>query len=154
MHSSEPPFWLFLLSPGTTCWIQMLVILTWVEYLARSRMARNGSLRTAVVLSGLLSVDTAPQNERCWQPSPCVYNFAPTCAALDSLFGRTTSLLSGFTGLKIEGMMARWLHTLQQFQFTIVHRAGRDHSNADGLSRVPTSPCGQCTAPVWTRRWK
>ena len=41
--------------------------------------------------------------------------------------------------------MARWLHTLQQFQFTIVHRAGRDHSNADGLSRVPTSPCGQCT---------
>ena len=44
-----------------------------------------------------------------------------------------------------EGMMARWLHTLQQFQFTIVHRAGRDHSNTDGLSRVPTSPCGQCT---------
>ena len=41
--------------------------------------------------------------------------------------------------------MARWLHTLQQFQFTIVRRAGRDHSNADGLSRVPTSPCGQCT---------
>ena len=38
-----------------------------------------------------------------------------------------------------EGMMARWLHTLHQFQFTIVH------SNADGLSRVPTSPCGQCT---------
>ena len=44
-----------------------------------------------------------------------------------------------------EGMMARWLHTLQQFQFTIVDRAGRDHSIADGLSRVPTSPCGQCT---------
>ena len=44
-----------------------------------------------------------------------------------------------------EGMMARWLHTLQQFQFTIVHMAGRDHGNADGLSRVPTSPCGQCT---------
>ena len=44
-----------------------------------------------------------------------------------------------------EGMMARWLHTLQQFQFSIVHRAGRDHGNADGLSRVPSSPCGQCT---------
>ena len=39
-----------------------------------------------------------------------------------------------------EGMMARWLHTLQQFQFSIVHRAGRD-----GLSRVPASPCGQFT---------
>ena len=46
---------------------------------------------------------------------------------------------------KDTGMMSRWLHTLQQFPFTIVHRAGRDHSNADGLSRVPTSPCGQCT---------
>ena len=44
-----------------------------------------------------------------------------------------------------EGMMACWLHILQQFQFSIVHRAGRDHGNADGLSRVPTSPCGQCT---------
>ena len=43
-----------------------------------------------------------------------------------------------------EGMWARWLHTLQQFQFSIVHRAGHDHGNADGLSRVPTSPCGQC----------
>ena len=40
--------------------------------------------------------------------------------------------------------MARWLHTLQQFQFSIVHRAGRHHGNAYGLSRVPTSPCGQC----------
>ena len=44
-----------------------------------------------------------------------------------------------------EGMMARWLHTLQQFQFTIVHRAGSDHGNADGLSRAPTDPCRQCT---------
>ena len=44
-----------------------------------------------------------------------------------------------------EGMMARWLHTLQQFQFSIVHRAGHDHGNADGLSRAPTTPCRQCT---------
>ena len=44
-----------------------------------------------------------------------------------------------------EGMMARWLHTLQHFQFSIVHRAGRDHGNADGLSRAPTAPCRQCT---------
>ena len=43
--------------------------------------------------------------------------------------------------------MDRWLHTLQQFQFSIVHRAGRDHSNADRLSRAPTSPCRQCTRP-------
>ena len=40
-----------------------------------------------------------------------------------------------------EGMMAWWLHALQQFQFSIIHRPGRDHGNADGLSRVPASPC-------------
>ena len=43
--------------------------------------------------------------------------------------------------------MARWLHTLHQFQFSIIHRAGREHGNADGLSRAPTSPCRQCTRP-------
>ena len=32
-------------------------------------------------------------------------------------------------------------------QFSIVHRAGREHSNADGLSSAPTSPCRQCTRP-------
>ena len=26
-----------------------------------------------------------------------------------------------------EGMMSRWLHALQQFQFSIVHRPGKDH---------------------------
>ena len=44
-------------------------------------------------------------------------------------------------------MMARWLHAQQQFQFSIVHRAGKDHGNADGLSRVPSSLCGPCTHP-------
>ena len=47
----------------------------------------------------------------------------------------------------MEDMMARWLHTLQQFQFSIIHRAGREHGNADGLSRAPSTPCKQCTRP-------
>ena len=46
-----------------------------------------------------------------------------------------------------EGMMARWLHVLQQFHFSIIHRPGDDHGNADGLSRVPETPCRQCTRP-------
>ena len=46
-----------------------------------------------------------------------------------------------------EGMMAQWLHALQQFQFSMVHQSGRDHGNADCLSRVPSSPCRQCTRP-------
>ena len=44
-----------------------------------------------------------------------------------------------------EGVTARWLHALQQFQCSIVHRDGREHGNADILSGVPSSPCGQCT---------
>ena len=47
----------------------------------------------------------------------------------------------------MEGMMAQWLHAPQQFQFSIVHQPGRDHGNADGLSRVPSSPCRQCMRP-------
>ena len=46
-----------------------------------------------------------------------------------------------------EGMLSRWLHYLQQFQFSIIHRPGKDHGNADGLSRAPSSPCRQCTRP-------
>ena len=46
-----------------------------------------------------------------------------------------------------EGMMSRWLHALQQFQFSIIHRLGKNHGNADGLSRAPSSPCRQCTRP-------
>ena len=55
-----------------------------------------------------------------------------------------------------EGMMARWLHTLQQFQFSIVHRAGSDHGNADGLSRAPlllVDSVPVLTAPRWIRPW-
>ena len=44
-----------------------------------------------------------------------------------------------------EGMMARWLHALQQFHFSINLWQGNDHGNADGLSRAPSSLCRQCT---------
>ena len=47
----------------------------------------------------------------------------------------------------MEGMMAWWLHALQHFHFSIIHRPGHDHGNADGLSRAPSSPCRQCTRP-------
>ena len=35
------------------------------------------------------------------------------------------------------GMWARWQNTLAEFNKEIVHRAGRSHGNADGLSRRP-----------------
>ncbi|CAG2249837.1 unnamed protein product [Mytilus edulis] len=37
----------------------------------------------------------------------------------------------------IEGQLARWLEELAQFDMEIVHRPGKKHLNADGLSRIP-----------------
>ena len=49
------------------------------------------------------------------------------------------------TNLKnIQGMLARWLAKLQQFNFSIVHRPGAQHGNADGLSRCPQCDRGSC----------
>ena len=33
------------------------------------------------------------------------------------------------------GRVAKWALQLQPFSFKVQHRAGRDHGNADGLSR-------------------
>ena len=40
-----------------------------------------------------------------------------------------------------QGQLARWLEVLSSYDFTIVHRAGRSHQNADSLSRYPCSQC-------------
>ena len=40
------------------------------------------------------------------------------------------------------GAIARWLETLAIFDFDIEKRPGRQHGNADGLSRVPCHQFG------------
>ena len=35
------------------------------------------------------------------------------------------------------GRLARWSLLLQQYNFEIVHRPGKEHNNADSLSRRP-----------------
>ncbi|CAG2216396.1 unnamed protein product [Mytilus edulis] len=44
-----------------------------------------------------------------------------------------------------EGQMARWLEVLASYNFTIQHRPGKQHSNADGLSRRPCTTCSYCS---------
>lgn len=45
-----------------------------------------------------------------------------------------------------DGQVARWLEELQSFQFSVEHRPGSQHTNADALSRRPCalSGCGYC----------
>ncbi len=51
----------------------------------------------------------------------------------------------------LDGHVERWLATLADYDFEVVHRSGKAHSNADGLSRAPhiqTSP--EATTPIGT----
>ena len=49
-----------------------------------------------------------------------------------------------------EGILARWIETLAEFDFEIEHRAGRLHSNADAISR---QNCKQCWGKVASDNW-
>ena len=45
--------------------------------------------------------------------------------------------------------MACWLEALAEYDLEVVHRPGRQHINADGLSRQHCQQCGQqCSAVV------
>lgn len=45
-----------------------------------------------------------------------------------------------------EGQLARWIERLQSYDFTIDHRKGGHHGNADALSRRPCNPeCRHCS---------
>ena len=41
-----------------------------------------------------------------------------------------------------EGQIAQWVQKLQEYEFTIIHRPGIRHKNADAMSRIPCKQCG------------
>ena len=47
------------------------------------------------------------------------------------------------------GQVARWLERLAEYDFEIVHRAGKNHANADGLSRIPTTIATVTDEEMW-----
>ena len=44
-------------------------------------------------------------------------------------------------------MVAHWITRLQPFDFKILHRPGKHHSHADGLSHHASQPCKHDTCP-------
>jgi transposase InsO family protein len=44
------------------------------------------------------------------------------------------------------GQQGRWLERLAEFEFQVIHRAGKKHGNADALSRKPCRQCGMETS--------
>ena len=62
------------------------------------------------------------------------------------LYGRTFHVLTDSNPLrylvnsaKLSATDHRWLSSLASFDFSITYRAGKVHSDADGLSRMPHS---------------
>nr|VZI14049.1 unnamed protein product [Spirometra erinaceieuropaei] len=45
-----------------------------------------------------------------------------------------------------EGQVARWQEMLADFDFTVVHRPGKQHLNADALSRIPMREPHSCSS--------
>ena len=75
----------------------------------------------------LLSVITFVQHFRCYLLGQC-FVLRTDHKAIQSL---TSSK-------EPSGRRARWLEQLAEFQYTVVHRPGKSHSNADALSRFPS----------------
>jgi len=50
-----------------------------------------------------------------------------------------------------EGILARWIETLAEFDYTVEHRNGRLRSNADGLSRPFCKHSNAMTGPATYR---
>ena len=46
-----------------------------------------------------------------------------------------------------EGMLARWLASLAEYDFRIEYREGKKHGNADGCSRIPVRRCKRDDCP-------
>jgi hypothetical protein len=41
-----------------------------------------------------------------------------------------------------KGQLAHWLEVISAHDMDIEHRAGKQHDNSDGLSRMPCNQCG------------
>lgn len=61
------------------------------------------------------------------------------------------SALRWLNSMEPKGRVARWLMDLQEFEFSVQHRAGKSHGNADALSRLVNKNSDRVTECSTTR---
>ena len=68
------------------------------------------------------------------------------------LIGKKFTLITDHSALKWlwnqpdpHGLFARWLMTMQEYEFETIHRKGKKHNNVDALSRIPAQRQPQLT---------
>ena len=89
------------------------------------------------------SCNPAEQNYKSFD-GECLAVVSATKLFRPYLFGNSFTLVTDheplkwiMTTQKLPGKLARWSLLLQEYYFTVVHRAGTDNANADCLSRYP-----------------
>lgn len=79
-------------------------------------------------------------------------HFRPYLLGKDFIVRTDHSSLQWLHNLKdVDGQLARWLLSLQEFSFQSIHRPGKKHCNADALSRYPPHQ-GKDTCPTCSPR--
>ena len=65
------------------------------------------------------------------------HNLLISLCSLKNVGGLNHNLLISLCSLKnVGGRLSRWIMYLQQFNFEVEYRAGKDHTNADALSHL------------------
>uniref|UniRef100_A0A5S6Q0L9 Integrase_H2C2 domain-containing protein n=1 Tax=Trichuris muris TaxID=70415 RepID=A0A5S6Q0L9_TRIMR len=124
--ASRNLFYVSLTFLNRSSWIQTLVVLPSVQY------SRKWTKRDA-------NIPSRSRAARCPELSKSI-------VSLDDEFTLRTDhgslrWLQSFRDP--DGQWARWQEKLQRFRFKIVHRPGKQHSNAEGLSRMTCKQCGR-----------
>jgi hypothetical protein len=67
----------------------------------------------------------------------CIHNCSPFIEVnLPDKVIMSHSALKWLDSMHLKGRLERWVMELQEFQFSVIHKPGKLHSNADALSRL------------------
>ena len=114
-------------------------------------LSQEGLIMSSPMPAGSLqrpNVSTVQPEKRCWE-------WCGQFDALDRIFGAAGSLIVRTDHNSLQwlrnfkepqGQVARWLDILAEYDFSVQHRPGLQHSNADALSRLPCKQCGLQTS--------